>query len=322
MNIGILGTGHVAGKMADTVNAMSNNAENVKLSAVGSRTRESAQAFAEKYNISRCYSDYDSLCADSDIDLIYIATPHRFHCENMLTALNAGRNVLCEKPFTVNAKEARKVIDLAGEKRLFAGEAMWTRYMPLCDKFKLVSEIQPITLTANIGYEIAHVQRLYDLELAGGALLDLGVYAINFALMAFGNDIAKIESSCEYFPTRADISNEITLTYSDGKVAKLMSTARENVESFGTITGKSGKLIFKNINDYEWVKLEDALGGQIGEVGKRAPGSGFEYQVRASADAIRRSAVEPKEMPHSETIRVMEIMDEVRRQCGIVYPFE
>ena len=159
MNIGILGTGWIAGKMADTVNSMSKN-EGVKLLAVGSRTVESAQAFAEKYSIPRHYASYEKLCKDSDIDLIYVATPHPFHAENMLTALNAGRNVLCEKPFTVNAKEARKVIDLAVKKKLFVGEAMWTRFLPLREKFDLIAQIQPTSLTANIGYEISHVSTL------------------------------------------------------------------------------------------------------------------------------------------------------------------
>ena len=320
MNIGILGTGWIAEKMSDTVNIMSEN-EDVKLLAVGSRTAESAQAFAGKYNIHRHYASYEELCGDSEIDLVYIATPHRFHAENMLTALNAGRNVLCEKPFTVNASEARKVIDLALRKQLFVGEAMWTRFLPLREKFDLVEQIQPISLTANIGYEISHVKRLYDLELAGGALLDLGVYAINFALMAFGNDVAKTESSCEYFPSGADISNEITLTFSDGRIANLISTSREQTDLMGVITGTAGKLTFNNINNYESVILTDNFGEKT--VWRQPEQiSGFEYQVRACADAIRQKSCEPQEMPHSETIKVMEVMDEIRRQCGIVYPFE
>jgi len=321
MNIGILGTGWIAGKMADTVNSMNRENEDVKLLAVGSRTSESAQEFAEKYGIPRHYASYEELCNDSDIDLIYVATPHPFHAENMLMALNAGRNVLCEKPFTVNAKEAHKVIDLAVQKKLFVGEAMWTRFLPLREKFDLITQIQPTSLTANIGYEISHVKRLYDIELAGGALLDLGVYAIHFALMAFGNDVEKIEASCEYFPSGADISNEITLTFSDGKTAKLMSTAREQPDLMGVITGEKGKLIFKNINNYEWVKLVNQSGEEsIWEQPEQI--SGFEYQVRACVNAIKQKSCEPQEMPHSETLKVMEIMDEIRRQCEIVYPFE
>jgi predicted dehydrogenase len=320
MNIGILGTGWIAKKMADTVNTMSKN-EDVKLMAVGSRTAESARAFSEKHVIPRHYASYEELCKDSDTDLIYVATPHRFHAENMLMALNADRNVLCEKPFTVNANEARKVIDLAVQKKLFVGEAMWTRFLPLREKFDLVEQIQPVSLTANIGYEISRVQRLYDLELAGGALLDLGVYAINFALMAFGNDVEKIEASCEYFTSGADISNEITLTFSDGKTAKLMSTAREQPDLMGIITGEKGKMIFKNINNYEWVKLVNQSGEEsICEQSTQI--SGFEYQVRACVNAIKQNFCEPQEMPHSETLKVMEIMDEIRRQCKIVYPFE
>ncbi|MCL1867053.1 MAG: Gfo/Idh/MocA family oxidoreductase [Oscillospiraceae bacterium] len=320
MNIGILGTGWIAKKMADTVNTMSKN-EDVKLMAVGSRTAESARAFSEKHVIPRHYASYEELCKDSNTDLIYVATPHRFHAENMLMALNADRNVLCEKPFTVNANEARKVIDLAVQKKLFVGEAMWTRFLPLREKFDLVEQIQPVSLTANIGYEISRVQRLYDLELAGGALLDLGVYAINFALMAFGNDVAKIESRCEYFQSGADISNEIKLTFSDGKIANLISTAHEQTDLMGVVTGNAGKLTFKNINNYEWVSLINEFGEET--VWQRPEQiSGFEYQVRACADAIKQKSCEPCEMPHSEILKVMEIMDEVRRQCKIVYPFE
>ncbi|MDR0223010.1 MAG: Gfo/Idh/MocA family oxidoreductase [Oscillospiraceae bacterium] len=321
-NIGIVGTGWIAEKMALTVNEMSKS-ENVRLAAVGSRRGETAAEFAERFGVPKACASYGELCADGGLDLVYIATPHAFHYENMLLALNAGKNVLCEKPFTVNAKQARSVIGLAAEKDLFIAEAIWTRYLPLREKFSLISGGaigKPLSLTAELSYPNAGIKRMYDLDLAGGALLDLGVYPINFALAAFGSDIVKIESKRELFPTGADRENEIVFTYADGKTAKLESSLSKQGDNKGIITGTGGRLIFENINNYERAELHDGRGVTRFE---RPPQiTGYEYQVRACAEAIGRGGKECREMPRSEIIRVMEIMDEIRGQWGLVYPFE
>lgn len=322
MNIGILGAGDIARKMSRTVNAM----EGVTLAAVGSRSAEKAQQFAAEFGIPRAYGSYEELAADSTLDLIYVATPHSRHYEDALMCLNSGRNVLCEKPFTVNEKQAAELISLAKERGLFVGEAMWTRFLPM--RFKLdeilksgvIGEVS--SLTANLGYAIFHVQRLKDPSLAGGALLDLGVYTINFALMVFaGEDVVKLTSECVKNEYGVDSHNTIILNFTHGKTAILHSNMCSNTDNRGMIYGTNGRIEFINTNNCEGiiVTLND---GTVTRYEAPPQITGFEYQVQAALEAIREGSSEAAAHPHSEILRTMRVMDECRREWGIAYPFE
>lgn len=321
MKIGILGAGLIARKMAETVNGM----DGVILGAVASRDEAKARAFAEEFSAEKYYGSYEELAADEDIDLIYVATPHSHHYEHARLCLNAGRNVLCEKAFTVNCKQAKELIDLAESKGLYIGEAIWTRYLPM--RFTLdeiiasgvIGEIS--SLTANLGYSIAHVERLRKPELAGGALLDLGVYTINFALMAFGSDIEEITSSCSKNEYGVDTHNTVVFDYSDGRTAILHSNMNSNTDLKGIIYGSKGRIEFENINNCEGINvlLND---GTVTRYETPKQITGFEYEVEASLKAIRQGKTECEQMPHSEILRVMKIMDDLRAEWGIKYPFE
>lgn len=321
MKIGILGAGNIARKMAATVNGMNG----VTLGAVASRSMEKAKAFAEEFSAEKYYDSYEALAADSNIDLIYVATPHSHHYEHALLCLNAGRNVLCEKAFTANYKQAYELISLAESKGLYIGEAIWTRYLPM--RFRLdeiiasgiIGDIS--SLTANLGYSIAHVERLVKPELAGGALLDLGVYTINFALMAFGTDIKEIRSSCVKNEYGVDTHNTVIFEYNNGRTAILHSNMNANTDLKGNIYGSKGRIEFENINNCEGINvfLND---GTVTRYEVPAQITGFEYQVDASLEAIRQGRTECSEMPHSEILRVMKIMDDLRAEWGITYPFE
>ncbi len=321
MKIGILGAGNIARKMAVTVNGMND----VILGAVASRNAEKAKAFAEEFGAEKYYDSYEALALDDGIDLIYIATPHSHHYEHARLCLNAGRNVLCEKAFTANYTQAKELIDLAESKGLYIGEAIWTRYLPM--RFKLdeiiasgvIGEIS--SLTANLGYSIAHVERLQKPELAGGALLDLGVYTINFALMAFGADIAKISSSCMKNEYGVDTHNTVIFDYKDGKTAILHSNMNANTDLKGIIYGSNGRIEFENVNNCEGIDvfLND---GTVTRYETPEQITGFEYQVEASLEAVRKGKTECYQMPHSEILRVMKIMDDLRAEWGIIYPFE
>ncbi len=321
MNIGILGTGTIAHKMAYTVSRM----ENASLLAVGSRTKEKAQEFAAKYGIPRAYGSYEELAADKELDLIYVATPHSRHFEDIMLCLESGRNVLSEKPFTANALQAEKAISFAEEKGLYIGEAIWTRYLPMrftLDDIVKSGVIGDITsLTANLGYAISHVERLIKPELAGGALLDLGVYMINFALMVFGTDIKEIKSSCVKNEYGVDIHNSIIMKFADDKTAILHSNANSNTDNMGIIYGSKGRIEFKNTNNCEGITvfLNDGT-TQYYETPPQI--TGFEYEADASLKAIAEGRTECDEMPHSEILRVMKIMDSLRAEWGIRYPFE
>lgn len=321
MRIGILGAGGIARKMAYTVN----NMDDMTLAAIGSRSIDKAKEFAQEFSIPAAYGSYEELAADSTLDLIYVATPHSRHYEDAMLCLEKGRNVLCEKPFTANVKQAEELITLAESKGLFIGEAIWTRYLPM--RFTLDEILAsgvigtPSYLTANLGYQISHVERLIKPELAGGALLDLGVYTINFALMTFGNDLREIKSSCSKNEFGVDTDNSIIMSFADGKTAMLHSNLNALTDLRGMIYGDKGRIEFDNINNCEGITvyLND---GTVTRYETPAQITGFEYQVQAAADAIAAGKTECPQMPHSEILRVQRIMTDLRAEWGIRYPFE
>ncbi len=320
--VGIMGTGAIAEVMAGTIKRM----KNVKCYGVASRDEERARAFAQKYGMKTAYTSYEEMALDEKLDLIYIATPHSEHYNNMKLCIENGRNILCEKAFTVNAKQAEEILRLAREKGVFVAEAMWTRYMPMLTTIKgiLSSGIigEPVMLAANLGYAISHKQRLTDPALAGGALLDLGVYTINFALMMFGKDIEKVESSCRMTDTGVDAAHSITMTFRDGRMAVLNSTMDGISDRRGVIYGSKGYIVVENINNFESATVYDA-GHQAGKPVK-APKqiTGYEYEVASCLSAIEKGQSECWEMPHEEIVRVMKLMDGLRESWGLQYPCE
>jgi len=180
----------------------------------------------------------------------------------------------------------------------------------------------PTSLTANLGYQIEHVQRLTDPALAGGALLDVGVYTINFASMMFGDDIEKIDSSCLYTDTGVDASNSVTLHYKGGRMAVLCSTMRGVSDRKGIIYGSKGYVVVENINNFEMVTAYSPDNKKLVQLKRPKQITGFEYQVQACLDAIDQKAIECPQMPHAEIVKMLQIMDECRRQWGISYPCE
>jgi len=321
-NVGIIGTGNIAAVMARTINQM----KGVKLYAVASREKVKAEVFAGKYGCKKAYGSYEELAKDSKVDLIYIATPHSEHYENACLCISNGKPVLCEKAFTANAKQAEDLIRMAQENHVFIAEAMWTRYMPMLTTIREVlgSGVigEPKTLTANLGYVMDGVERLRNPALAGGALLDVGVYTLNFALMIFGNNIEKMHSCCTYTDTGVDQQNTITIQYVDGRYAVLNSSMVSQSDRKGIIYGTKGFAIVENINNFESIEVYDTSYKKAASYKCPKQISGYEYEVEASIRAIRNHQIECEEMPHSETLRVMRLMDQLRREWGIVYPFE
>lgn len=326
IHIAILGVGSIAEKMAQTLNGMEGKDKEFCCYGAASRDRERAEAFAAKYGFEKAYGSYEEMAADQAVDLVYLATPHSHHYAHAKLCLENGKHVLCEKAFTVNAPQARELFDMAEKRGLLLTEAIWTRYMPMRRMIDdvLASGIigTPCTLTANLGYRIFEKERLIRPELAGGALLDVGVYTLNFALMAFGKDFEKIESSVQMAETGVDAQESITLRYRDGRMAVLNATMMGISDRRGVIYGDRGFLEVENINNPQSITVYD---GDYREV-KRIPCppqvTGYEYEVESCLKAVREGRTECPEMPHSETIYVMELMDELRRQWGLSYPCE
>lgn len=320
--IGFIGTGGIAIKMANTINGM----ENAECYAVGSRSLEKAQSFAREHGFSKAYGSYEELTDDKDVDLIYIATPHSLHFENARMCILKGKPVLCEKSFTVNAKQAEELLALAKEKGVFITEAIWTRYMPFSKQIKdlVYSGIigRPYLLTANLGYNIIHIERIISPELAGGALLDVGVYPLNFAAMIFGKDIEKTVSTCLKTSTGVDAHNNITLHFSEERMAVLYSTACAVTDRQGIISGDKGHIIVENINNPQYAKVLDNNYNVIAEYHAPKQITGYEYQIQASIEALENGWLESPYMPQDETIRIMKQMDALREEWGIKYPFE
>ena len=235
--IGILGTGWIADMMARTVAGM----KEVEAYAVASRSLGKAKQFAESHGFTKAYGSYGELVSDPLVELVYIATPHSEHYENAKMCLMAGKPVLCEKAFTAAAWQAQELMELSAQRGVFITEAIWTRYMPFS---KTITDLvnsgiigTPTMLSANLCYYNIERERMYLPELAGGALLDLGVYAINFATMVFGKDVVKTTSDCLMTTSKVDLANTITWTYADGRYAVLYSSNNCKSERHGIISG-------------------------------------------------------------------------------------
>ena len=322
LKMAILGAGGIASTMAGTISRM----EQVECYAVGSRSMEKAQAFAQKFGFQKAYGSYEELVRDEEVELVYIATPHSEHYENARLCIRHKKPVLCEKAFTANAKQAKELLDYAKKEKVFITEAMWVRYLPMLQTIRaeLADGVigTPAMLTANLGYLISEVPRLQRPDLAGGALLDVGVYPINFARMIFGDRIVKISSACTYTDSGVDEQDSITLIYEDGKVAQLAASMLGLSDRRGTIYGTKGFMVIENINNFESLTVYDTGYRPVKTIERPEQISGYEYEVEACIRALSEGKLECEEMPHEETLRVMELMDGLREEWGVKFPFE
>lgn len=326
MKVGILGAGGIAATMAATLKGMKAAGDDVELYAIGARNGERAARMAAEYGFTKSFGSYEELVSDSELELVYIATPHSHHCEHVKLCLAHGKNVLCEKAFAANTAQAEEMLQMAEDKKLLLTEAIWTRYLPMrstIDEFVASGVIGKVTsLSANLGYVIHQVERIMQPELAGGALLDLTVYPINFALMVFGDRIIKTDAMCVKTPTGVDGQDTVVFTYDDGKMANLYTTIYAQTDRRGIINGDKGFIQIENINNYEEINVYDLDRKIIATYQAPEQITGYEYEVRAAIKAVKEGKLECAEMPHSETIKVMRIMDGIRAGYEIVYPFE
>ena len=328
LNVAILGCGGIARNMAKTLRGMAARDQSVCLYAVAARDEARAKAFAQEEGFQKAYGSYEEMLKDDGVQLVYVATPHSHHAQHVKLCVEHGRPVLCEKAFTGNARQAREVLALAEEKKVFITEAIWTRYMPsrtIINELIAAGEIgEPIRLTANLGYSLAHVERMIRPELAGGALLDLGVYVLNFAAMVFGDQVERMESSVKMFDTGVDRWEDITLYYKDGKSAHLTAVCDCATDRQCVVYGTKGCLKVDNSNNPKVIKLYDDPTSDTPTRVIHVPEqiTGFEYQVNSCIRALEKGELECPEMPHAETIRIMEMMDQLRSDWGMVYPFD
>lgn len=326
LHMAILGAGRIAVTMAETINRM-NQAGNhaVSLYAVAARDLERAQQFAKTHGVEQAYGSYEEMLQDQRVQLVYVATPHSHHHQHVMMCLDHGKHVLCEKAFAANARQAREMLQRAKDKGLLLTEAIWTRYQPMRETIAQVVNSgvigEPRMLTANLGYEIMGKERIVEPALAGGALLDVGIYPLNFAEMVFGAP-DQVHAVGVLSDKGVDLQDSMTLTWKDGKMAVLNAGANCVSDRMGVIYGTRGFAVVENINNPQSITVYDAQYQQVEHHPCPTQLTGYEYEVVEAARCIEEGALECPSMPHKDTIHMMELMDEMRHQMGVHYPFE
>ncbi|MCQ2110914.1 MAG: Gfo/Idh/MocA family oxidoreductase [Bacteroidaceae bacterium] len=325
MKIGIIGAGWIADKMGVTLTGV--NSPDYEKYAIAARDLDRAKAFAAQHGFKKAYGSYKELVDDPEVDLIYIATPHSHHFEHTKLALDAGKPCLVEKAFTANAREAEALLDLAHKKGIFITEAIWTRYMPLSLKIKEILDSgiigEPRLLNASLCYYMEFKERILRPDLCGGALLDLGVYSLNFARMYFGSEnIKEVHSNAVLGTTGMDMHDAISMVYGDGRIANIQASTLGLCPRLGMISGTRGYLTVDNINCPEKVTVYNDYKVVAEYFPPKEQVTGYEHQVFACKDAIDKGLLESPFMPHQETLDVMRQMDALRKEWGVVYPMD
>jgi len=319
---GIMSTGNIAHAFASALQ----HTPGAELVAVGSRNMATAEAFAEQYKIPNRHDSYASLANDPNVDIIYIGTPHIFHYENMRLCLEAGKAVLCEKAFTINAQEAQTIIDLAREKNLFLMEALWTRFTPAMRKIQdiihegVIGEIRTVTADFGINRPFDPDHRLYNPDLGGGALLDIGIYPLMFALTLLGEP-STIVSTAQFSELGMDTQMGLLLNYDNGKIASLTATLQSATPCVATINGSAGRI---EVAANFWMTQEFTVITEQGEDVHDMPFefNGYEYEAAEAMRCLSEGLTESPVMPHADTLLIMRTMDAIRQQWGMTYPTE
>lgn len=324
MNVAIIGAGNIASQMAETLGQMDSN--QVCAYAVASRHIEKAENFKTKYHFLKAYGSYEALLLDPKVDLVYVATPHALHFEHAKMCLEHHKNVLVEKAFTANASQARQLIQLAKEKQVLLAEAIWTRYMPFKSQIDALIEAgvigKPYKIKAVFTLPNFVYKRMQDPSLAGGVLLDLGVYTLNFASMFFGEDIERMESTCKKYKTGVDATDKIWLYFKDGKQAELITSMVKLPKREATIIGDKGFIKILGINNPHSIEVYNQHDQKIETLSPPKQLTGYEYEILACKRAIEEGKIECQEMPHDLILHIMQQMDQLRLKWHLIYPFE
>lgn len=320
---GILGPGTISQKFATGLKAI----PDAEIVAVGSRDLQRANIFADTFDIPHRHGNYVELAANSEVDVIYVATPHPFHKECAMLCLEAGKAVLCEKPFTVDAEQAQEMIACAREHKQFLMEAMWTRFIPMMVKVRAwladgaIGE--PRMLTADFGnwVELSAENlkgRLFTPELGGGALLDIGVYTVSLASMVFGTP-AEITSLAHIGKTGVDERAAILLGYDAGQIANLSCAITTRTSHEARIFGTKGAIHIPNFSRATSAMLE-IIDKEPLRVEIPFTANGYEYQAIEVINCLRKGKLESDVMPLDESLSIIKTMDTTRAQWGLEYP--
>lgn len=322
INWGILGAGSIAHKFAADFKAV----KSAKVMAVGSRDKKRSAEFAGKHHIAKAYSSYKSLVSDPEIDVIYIATPHSFHYEQSKLCLENGKHVLCEKPVTVNAHQLKVLMALAKQKKRFFMEAMWTPFLPAIKKVQQwldADEIGAIkAMQVNFGFlsGINAKERLFNPQLAGGSLLDIGIYPLTLFEMFANSEIRDLQCIANLSSTGVDESLAVQIKYANGILAQMQSTFIANLQNDAVIYGEKGKIVIPKF----WMSKKAYLhaNDQVTAFADDADTWGYNFEAESVSRDILAGKLQNRIMPLTRSLKMLELMDRIRKIIGLQYPFE
>ena len=320
---GIIGPGHIAHKFAQGLASL----PNAKLFAVASRSKERARDFATQYKAPIYYQGYEDITRNPDVDIVYIATPHTYHYENTLMCLENGKPVLCEKPFTITREQLQKLVDTSRRKKVFLMEAIWTRFLPTIQKVIEIRDSGKLgtirAIYADFGFKapIDYTGRLYNLDLGGGALLDIGIYPVFLSLLLLGIP-AEIRSNAVLSETGADESCSMLFKYDNGAIANLACTITTDTPIEANIIFEKGRL---RINR-RWFAPSSLVITESNEKTKELTfeykGNGYHFEADEAMKCLEKRITECPELPLDFSLDLMGLLDEIRNQCAIHYPGE
>ena len=317
---GILATGAIARKFTADLHASGVG----RAVACGSRTIEGARAFALEFGIPRAYGSYGELARDTEVEAVYVATPHNFHLEDALACLRSRKAVLCEKPLTVNTKQATQLFDAAEENGVFLMEALWTYFLPALVQARrwwtegAIGEIRLIQ--ADFGYRSAYdpLGRIYNPALAGGALLDVGVYPLSLAQLVAGNKTPRVKAAARMAPSGVDESTSMLVDWHSGIRAHLSCSVGLETPHQAKIYGTEGTITLPDFWKAKTAILENSGRRLIFEDGRTT--AGYDYEALAVAEAVRAGRKEDPIVSRAFSLRLASTMDSIRKQIGVVYP--
>ncbi|MFP4620720.1 MAG: Gfo/Idh/MocA family protein [Bacteroidales bacterium] len=322
INWGIIGAGYIAGQFAKDYKYVKDG----KIAAVASRSKEKAESFAGEYGIDKAYEGYENLFKDKEINAVYIATPHNLHYENTLSAINHKKAVLCEKPAAVNVRQLKEMIDRARKHDVLFMEAMWTYTLPAvaeAKKWVSAGEIGEITLIqADFGVfmNFPPEHRINNPHLAGGGLLDLGIYPVALANLMIGDEIQNIQAMAQFTETQVDETTVMHLHYRNGTIAQLISSTKNPTAHEAHIWGTKGKIYLPRF----WKADKATLTTPQKDIGfeDKRDSIGYNYEIEVMNELIRKEAKESSTVTHAASMKNMKTLDRIRKEIKLKYPFE
>lgn len=322
MNIGIIGSGNIARTVIKALEKLND----INISGIYSRNIENAGQLSRQFDIPFYTDSIEKLCQRTDIDVIYIATPHIFHFEHCKRALSYHKNVICEKPMTINAEDARELIHIAQTNQCFIGEAFWTCFNPVFQQIKVIKKNGLIgdfkSLISNIGGNGLATPRLVDRRLAGGALMDIGIYNINLMYEVFGTQFTQNTSTWIQGESGVDLQHNLVFTFDNQASASLSATIQAKTLNGAIISGTNGYILIDHVSECNKLEVYNNHRELIQVVAKEPNLTGYEYEFIKLKECLASGKLEFDEMPIERTLNILKLTDQIRQEWQLDFTSE